>query len=113
VNESLQPPARGGVSSLADPSSFCFHLSPRCESTKVAAASYETKQSPVRKDGPQLRGGGATRGVGEWRDELACGEGVEGAEAGGEFASGQPALAEERAELCCLFIFLEFGCLMR
>jgi hypothetical protein len=43
--------------------------------------------------------------VGRWLDdrsqgraELAGGEGVEGAEAAGEFASGQLAVAEERAE---------------
>jgi len=41
------------------------------------------------------RGGG---GHGHRRDELAGGEGVEGAEAAGEFASGQLAFAEERAK---------------
>src|SRR6266700_4143338 len=38
------------------------------------------------------------RGEGQGRGELAGGEGVEGAEAAGEFAFGQLALAEERAK---------------
>jgi hypothetical protein len=47
------------------------------------------------------------------RLQLTGGEGVEGAKAADEFASGQLALTEERTELCCLVIFLEFACLMR
>jgi len=47
-----------------------------------------------------LRVAGAFPGVAEGRGggELAGSEGVEGAEAAGEFASGQLAFAEERAE---------------
>lgn len=53
--------------------------------------------------GTPWRDGGLARvfrggGRGQRRGELAVGEGVEGAEAAGEFASGQLAFAEERAE---------------